>query len=30
MTDFFTTHALIKKVCAGMYHNAALSVDDEV
>ncbi|KAG6608946.1 uncharacterized protein IUM83_12787 [Phytophthora cinnamomi] len=30
VTDFFTTHALIKKVCAGMYHNAALSVDDEV
>jgi hypothetical protein len=25
-----TTHALIKKVCAGMYHNVALSVDDEV
>ncbi|ETI56068.1 hypothetical protein, variant 2 [Phytophthora nicotianae CJ01A1] len=30
VTDFLTTHALIKKVCAGMYHNVALSVDDEV
>ncbi|GAB9464372.1 hypothetical protein Gpo141_00001803 [Globisporangium polare] len=30
VTDFITTHALIKKVCAGMYHNVALSVDDEV
>ncbi|KAF4149284.1 Regulator of chromosome condensation (RCC1) repeat [Phytophthora infestans] len=30
VTDFLTTHALIKKVCAGMYHNVALSVDEEV
>ncbi|KAG7396042.1 hypothetical protein PHYBOEH_002865 [Phytophthora boehmeriae] len=30
VTDFLTTHALIKTVCAGMYHNVALSVDDEV
>ncbi|KAL3663502.1 hypothetical protein V7S43_011390 [Phytophthora oleae] len=30
VTDFLTTHALIKKVCAGMHHNVALSVDDEV
>ncbi|RLN67355.1 hypothetical protein BBJ28_00022688 [Nothophytophthora sp. Chile5] len=30
VTDFLTTHALIKKVCVGMYHNVALSVDDEV
>lgn len=30
VTDFLTTHALIKRVCAGMYHNVALSVDDEV
>ncbi|CEG44962.1 hypothetical protein F444_01327 [Plasmopara halstedii] len=30
VTDLLTTHALIRKVCAGMYHNVALSVDDEV
>lgn len=30
VTDLLTTHVLIKNVCAGMYHNVALSVDDEV
>lgn len=30
VTDFVTTHAIIKHVCAGMYHSVALSVDDEV
>ncbi|ETW00260.1 hypothetical protein, variant [Aphanomyces invadans] len=28
--DFLTQCVYIKRVCAGMYHNAALSVDDEV
>ncbi|TMW57081.1 hypothetical protein Poli38472_003006 [Pythium oligandrum] len=30
VTDLLVTHVLIKKVCAGMFHNVALSVDDEV
>lgn len=28
--DLLDTHALIKKICTGMFHNVALSVDDEV
>ncbi len=24
------THVFVKKICAGMYHNVALSVDDQV
>ncbi|GLD96464.1 hypothetical protein PINS_up005147 [Pythium insidiosum] len=30
VSDLLVTHVLIKKVCAGMFHNVALSVDDEV
>ncbi|DAZ98262.1 TPA: hypothetical protein N0F65_008947 [Lagenidium giganteum] len=29
VTDLLVTHVLIKKVCAGIFHNVALSVDDE-
>ncbi|OQR96195.1 hypothetical protein THRCLA_07347 [Thraustotheca clavata] len=28
--DFFLQSVFIKRVCAGMYHNVALSIDDEV